>query len=97
MSNFSEQINETLIYVGQKLRTEREKLHITREHMELITEVSVDTIKRIESGKPSSIENVLKIAAALHVPFSLLFPAPPRDKHVIRQEIDKLLDELSRY
>lgn len=96
MSNFSEQINETLIYVGQKLRTERERLHFTREYMEQITAVSVDTIKRIESGKPSSIENVLKIAAALHIPFSLLFPAPPRDKYVIRQEIDTLLDELSK-
>ena len=96
MSKLDEQINETLIYVGQKLRTERERLHITREHMELISVVSVDTIKRIEAGKPSSIENVLKIAAALGMPFPLLFPAPPRDKHMIRQEIDNLLDELSR-
>ena len=97
MSDLGNQINETLIYVGQKLRTERERLHFTREYMEQITAVSVDTIKRIESGKPSSIENVLKTAAALHVPFSLLFPAPPRDKYVIRQEIDKLVDELSKY
>lgn len=97
MSKLGEQINETLIYVGQKLRTERERLHITREHMELITKVSVDTIKRIEAGKPSSIENVLRMAVALHIPYSLLFPAPPRDKHVIRQEIDKLLDELYEY
>ena len=96
MSKLDEQINETLIYVGQKLRTERERLHITREHMELISGVSVDTIKRIEAGKPSSIENVLKIAAALGMPFPLLFPALPRDKHMIRQEIDNLLDELSR-
>ena len=97
MSKLGEQINETLIYVGQKMRTKRERLHFTREYMEQITAVSVDTIKRIEAGKPSSIENVLKIAVALYIPFPLLFPAPPRDKHVIRQEIDKLLDELSEY
>ena len=97
MSKLDGQINRTLIYVGQKLRTEREISRITREHMELITGISVDTIKRIEAGKPSSIENVLKIAAALNIPFSLLFPAPPRDKQVIRQEIDELLDELLGY
>ena len=95
MSKMDEQINETLIYVGKKLRTERERLRITREHMELITAISVDTIKRIEAGKSSSIENVLRMAAALHMPFSLLFPAQPRGKYVIRQEIDRLLDELS--
>ena len=94
MSKFDGQINETIIRIGKKLRAEREKLHITREYVELITGVSIDTIKRIEAGKPSSIENVLKIAASLHIPFSLLFPAPSRDKEVLRQEIDNLLDEM---
>lgn len=94
MSKFDGQINETIIRIGKKLRAEREKLHITREYVELITGVSIDTIKRIEAGKPSSIENVLKIAASLNIPFSLLFPASSQDKQVLRQEIDNLLDEM---
>ena len=94
MSKMDEQINETLIYVGKRIRAERERLKLTREDMEELTGVSVDTIKRIEAGKPATTENLLRIVMALDVPISILFPAPSRDKIAIRQEIDKLMDEL---
>ena len=84
MSKLDKQVNDTLIYIGQKLRAERER----------IIGVSVDTIKRIEAGESASIKNVLKIAKALDIPYPMLFPTSPRDKYVIRQEIDELLNEL---
>ena len=93
-SYIDKQIKKTLIYVGEKIRTEREKQNITREEMEQLTEVSVDTIKRIEVGKSASSENLFRVALALDVPFSVLLPEPPQDKYVIRQKIDKLMDEL---
>ena len=88
------EIEETLIYVGKRIRTERERLNLTREDIEELTGVSGDTIKRIEAGKPATTENLLRIVLALDVPIAILFPAPPRDKIAIRQEIDKLMDEL---
>ena len=93
-SYMDKQIKKTLIYIGEKIRTERKKQNITREQMEQLTEVSVDTIKRIEAGKSASTENLFRIALALDVPFSVLLPEPPQDKYVIRQKIDKLMDEL---
>jgi transcriptional regulator with XRE-family HTH domain len=94
LSKLDKQVNDTLIYIGQKLRAERERSNITRENMERIIGVSVDTIKRIEAGESASIKNVLKIAKALDIPYPMLFPTLPRDKYVIRQEIDELLNEL---
>ena len=88
------EIEETLIYVGKRIRIERERLNLTREDIEELTGVSGDTIKRIEAGKPATTENLLRIVLALDVPISILFPAPPRGKIAIRQEIDKLMDEL---
>ena len=55
----------------------------------------MDTIKRMEAGKPVSSEKLLRVVMTLDVPFSVLLPAPQRDKATIRQEIDKLLDELA--
>ena len=63
--------------------------------MEYLSEVSEDTIKRMEAGQPVSSEKLLRIVMTLDVPFSVLLPSPQRDKITIRQEIDKLLDELA--
>lgn len=95
LSALDDQIKAILAEIGNNIRDERKKSHITREKMEDLTGVSIDTIKRIEAGKASSIENVLRIAAVLHISFPLPFGAP-RDKQLIWQEIDKLLDELLR-
>lgn len=88
------QIEQTLKYLGKKIRTERESQGITREDLESLSGVSVDTIKRIEKGTPVSTENLIRIALILDVPISMLFPAPKRDKATVRKEIDSLLDTL---
>lgn len=90
------QIKETLIYLGNSIKNERKRQGITRKQMEYLSEVSVDTIKRMEAGKPVSSEKLLRIVMTLDVPFSVLLPSPQRNKITIRQEINKLLDELEK-
>lgn len=88
------EIKETLTYVGKRIRTERERLDLTREDIAELTGVSGDTIKRIEEGNSATTENLLRIVLALDVPISILFPAPPRDKISLGQEIIRQIDEL---
>lgn len=54
-----------------KLYRKREK--ITQMELAERAELSLDSVKRIESGKRTmSLENFLRIASALHVPLSFL-------------------------
>ena len=52
--------------IGEDLRSLRKDMRISREELEMLSGVSVATIKRLESGFGSvALDNVLAIAAAL--------------------------------
>jgi transcriptional regulator with XRE-family HTH domain len=52
--------------IGEALRSLRKDMRISREELEMLSGVSVATIKRLESGCESvALGNVLAIAAAL--------------------------------
>ena len=60
-----------IIADNEKLYRKREKL--TQMELAERAELSLDSIKRIESGKRTmSLENFLRVADALHVPLSFL-------------------------
>ncbi|MFR8332327.1 MAG: helix-turn-helix domain-containing protein [Oscillospiraceae bacterium] len=50
---------------SNETKNERKRQGITREQMEYLSEVSVDTIKRMEAGKPVSSEKLLRIVMTL--------------------------------
>ena len=71
------------------MRQERRKKSLTQEQLAEKALVSVDTVKRYESGKYEGIQLVTaySIAEALEVPLSSLLPLP-------KSSLEQLLDEM---
>lgn len=59
--------------IANNVRLCRKRENLTQAELAERAELSLDSIKRIESGKRTmSLENFLRISDALHVPLSLL-------------------------
>lgn len=71
------------------MRQERRKKSLTQEQLAEKALVSVDTVKRYESGKYEGIQLVAaySITEALEVPLSSLVPLP-------KSSLEQLLDEM---
>lgn len=58
----------------ERVKEERKKGNITQSQLAESADVSLDIIKRLETGKSVKVEVAYKIAEALRVPFESLFP-----------------------
>ena len=67
-------VDNVLKKVGSRIRAERQYQKLTREELEKLSGVSVDTIKRIEAGKTVKSDKLLRVILALDITFDLLFP-----------------------
>lgn len=66
-------MKETKYIIADNIRYYRKQENITQTELAEQADLSLDSIKRIESGKRTmSLENFMRVADALHVPLSFL-------------------------
>ena len=88
-------VDNVLKNIGSRIRAERQYQKITREELEELSGVSVDTIKRIEAGKTVKSDKLLRVILALDIPFDLLFPRVKESKEDVAKRIKYLVDNLA--
>ena len=86
--------NKILWIFGQRVQEERKKDGITQEELADHTGVSVDTIKRIESGKSVKLDVAYRIAVALRLPLQSLLPPQKMEKEELAERIKAAQDTL---
>ena len=79
---------------GKRVKQERTRQGISQESLAEIAGVSLDIIKRVESGMGAKIEAAYYIAVALNVPLQALFPIQEADRAARIRNARLLLDEL---
>lgn len=88
-------VDNVLKSIGSRIRAERQYQKLTREELEELSGVSVDTIKRIEAGKTVKSDKLLRVILALDIPFDLLFPHVKESKEDVAKRIKYLVDNLT--
>lgn len=88
-------VDNVLKSIGSRIRAERQYQKLTREELEELSGVSVDTIKRIEAGKTVKSDKLLRVILALDIPFDLLFPRVKESKEDVAKRIKYLVDNLA--
>ena len=67
-------MNYNLAYIGNEIRTIRKEKKLTQEDLALSSDLSVDTIRRIESGKVDiKLSSLLVILEELGLEFDTIF------------------------
>lgn len=81
--------------IADNVRFYREKANLTQMELAERAELSIDSVKRIESGKRGmSLENFLRISEALRVPLSFLVYSQ-EDRRLDEERIKEILKERS--
>lgn len=88
-------VDNVLKSIGSTICAERQYQKITREELEELSGVSVDTIKRIEAGKTVKSDKLLRVILALDITFDLLFPRVKESKEDVAKLIKCLVDNLA--
>ena len=88
-------VDNVLKKVGSRIRAERQYQKLTREELEELSGVSVDTIKRIEAGKTVKSDKLLRVILALDITFDLLCPRVKESKEDVAKRIKCLVDNLA--
>ncbi|WP_372340335.1 MULTISPECIES: XRE family transcriptional regulator [Pantoea] len=85
-------ISNTHMNVGEKIRQIRKAKNMTLNELALLAESDVGNLSRLERGKQGySHAQIIKIAAALHVPASELFSTDDVNDTVLSYSIDSLI------
>ena len=88
----------------ERVKEERKKNNITQAELAESTKVSIDTIKRIESGQGVKLDIAYKIAEILNVPLESLLPQQEYMSddeliariHAAQQTLQLLLEKLHK-
>ena len=81
---------------GLRVMEERKRQSISREKLAEYAGVSVDIMKRVESGLGAKLEDAYHISEALHVSLSALLPMQEEDRSARIKSARLLLDELEK-
>ena len=79
---------------GKRVKEERQKINITQEKLAEYANISLDTVKRIESGKSVKLEIAYTIAAILRVPLQSLLPQKDMSEDDIIEKIQTAQETL---
>ena len=67
-------MNQDLMSIGSRVRLERERKGWSQEKLAERADISTKTIYRVEIGQSTASDNLVKVCAALGVPFSFIQP-----------------------
>lgn len=67
---------------------------LTQEELSYLADVSSDTVKRVEGGRPTSVLKLVQILLALKMPTITIDSPSEREPQFIKEEILRLIDML---
>lgn len=86
-------VEEQELFICKKLKTEREKAHLSQMELALESGVSQNMITYIENGKRTpTITTVLKLCNAIGISPAVLFPAVDMEKQKAKETILSLVE-----